>query len=202
MKSEFITHITEIIPDKEFLPNIAESESTALSFILDVSIECFDWSFNKKGITHLSYDNTYKLKEELIDIFDDGHKYWLEYVEHIRNTFTIELSQFGFIMIMNSLPEINTTIKKYEETWNAAIKEVIRRITDAMYDSYKKSVDDAKLAKAVDYMDEKTLGEFFRVFQELKDFYKNREKYDTEDKLEKHNRMIEIYQYMIRHVDF
>ena len=95
----------------------------------------------------------------------------------------------------------NEIIKQIEDEWNAALKVVINRIAEAMQDSYKKSVNDAELAKAIDYADENSLAEFFKTFQELQHFFHNDEKYDTEDKLEMHKKMVELYQRMIQHVD-
>jgi hypothetical protein len=201
MKSNTVAFLTSAVSDDIFISNIAKGEEAALESIAMINIACFDLAFNNCGYESLSIEDKSKLKSQLIEIFDNGHKYWLEYVEHIRKTFMIELSQFGFIMVMNALPDNNDTIKIYEDVWLDALKIVINRIADAMHDSYKKSVNDAELAKAIDYADEKTLAEFFKTFQELQTYFRNDEKYDTEEKLEMHNKMIRIYQQLIQHVD-
>ena len=113
----------------------------------------------------------------------------------------IELSQFGFIMIMQTLPDNNKTIKSIEDIWITALKSVINKIAEAMQDSYKKSVNDAELAKAIDYADENSLAEFFKTFQELQTYFRNDEKYDTQEKIDMHRKMVQIYQQLIQHVD-
>lgn len=201
MKSNTVAFLTSSVSDDVFISNIAKGEEAALESIAMINIACFDLAFNNCGYESLSIEDKPKLKSELIEIFDKGHKYWLEYVEHIQKTFMIELSQFGFIMVMCSLPDNNDTIKIYEDVWSEALNVVISRIAEAMQDSYKKSVNDAELAKAIDYADENSLAEFFKTFQELQHFFRNDENYDTEDKLEMHKKMVELYQRMIQHVD-
>lgn len=201
MKSNTVAFLTSSVSDDVFISSVAKGEETALESIAMINIACFDLAFSNCGYESLSIEDKPKLKSELIEIFDKGHKYWLEYVEHIRKTFMIELSQFGFIMVMCSLPDNNDTIKIYEDVWTDALNIVISRIAEAMQDSYKKSVNDAELAKAIDYADENSLAEFFKTFQELQHFFRNDENYDTEEKLEMHKKMVELYQRMIQHVD-
>lgn len=201
MISNTVAFLTSSVSDDVFISNITKGEEAALESIAMINIACFDLAFNNCGYEYLSIEDKSKLKSELIEIFDNGHKYWLEYVEHIRKTFMIELSQFGFIMVMQTLPDNNDTIKIYEDVWSEALNVVIGRIAEAMQDSYKKSVNDAELAKAIDYADENSLAEFFKTFQELQHFFRNDENYDTEDKLEMHKKMVELYQRMIQHVD-
>lgn len=200
MKSNFISHITKSLPDDEFMAKIFKSEESALEVITDVACYCFDESFRNNEITPINVNDKEELHTKLVECFDCGHKYWLEYVEHIRKSCMIELSQLGFIMVMQAFPD-NEIIKQIEDEWNAALKVVINRIAEAMQDSYKKSVNDAELAKAIDYADENSLAEFFKTFQELQHFFRNDENYDTEAKLEMHKKMVEIYQRMIQHVD-
>ena len=201
MKSNVIHFLTTFLHDDDFIVAITQGEQSALDAIATVAIACFDLSFAWRENEPLTIENKDILKTELIELFDRGHKHWLEYVEHIRKTFMIELSQFGFIMVMNTLPDNNDTIKIYEDVWSEALNVVIGRIAEAMQDSYKKSVNDAELAKAIDYADENSLTEFFKTFQELQHFFRNDENYDTEDKLEMHKKMVELYQRMIQHVD-
>ena len=191
MKSNFIEHITHDLPDKEFISKIFSSEETALEAIIDVALYCFDESFRNNEVTPINVNDKEELHTKLVECFDYGHKYWLEYVEHIRKSCMIELSQLGFIMVMQAFPDTEA-IKKIEDDWNKALKVVINRIAEAMQDSYKKSVNDAELAKAIDYADENSLAEFFKTFQELQHFFRN---------LEMHKKMVELYQRMIQHVD-
>ena len=201
MKSKEIEYLTSCVSDELFISHITSNEESAFETISTIVISCFDYAFNESGYDHLTFENLDKFKEELIQIFDEGHKCWLKYVEHIRKTFMIELSQFGFIMVMKVLPDNNETIKNFEDVWNDALKIVINRIAEAMYDSYKNSVNDAELAKAIDYADEKSLAEFFKTFQELQTYYRNDEKYDTEEQLQMHKKMTKIYQQLIQHAD-
>lgn len=201
MKSNTVTFLTSSVSDDTFISNIAKGEEAVLESIAMITVACFDLAFNNCGYESLSIEDKSKLKSELIDIFDNGHKYWLEYVEHIRKTFMIELSQFGFIMVMCALPDNNDTIKIYEDAWTEALDVVIGRIVEAMRDSYKKSVDDAELAKAVEYADEDSLVEFFKTFKELQDYFRNDERYDTEEKIEMHKKMNLIFSRMIKQVN-
>ena len=201
MKSNTVAFLTSSVSDDAFISSVTKGEEAALESIAMITIACFDLAFSNCGYESLSIEDKPKLKSELIEIFDNGHKYWLEYVEHIRKTFVIELSQFGFIMVMCSLPDNNDTIKIYEDVWTEALNVVISRIAEAMQDSYKKSVNDAAIAKAIDYADENSLAEFFKTFQELQHFFRNDENYDTEEKLKMHKKMVELFQRMIQHVD-
>lgn len=200
MKSNFISHITKSLPDDEFMAKIFKSEEFALETITDVACYCFDESFRNNEITPINVNDKEELHTKLVECFDCGHKYWLEYVEHIRKSCMIELSQLGFIMVMQAFPD-NDAIKQIEDDWNKALKEVITRIAEAMQDSYKKSVNDAELAKAVEYADEDSLIEFFKTFKELQDYFRNDERYDTEEKVEMHKKMNLIFSRMIKQVN-
>lgn len=200
MKSNFITHITESLPDDEFMAKIFKSEESALEVITDVACYCFDESFRNNEVTPINASDKEELHAKLVECFDCGHKYWLEYVDHIRKACMLELSQLGFIMVMQAFPD-SEAIEQIKDEWNIALKEVINRIAEAMRDSYKKSVNDAELAKAIDYADENSLAEFFKTFQELQHYFRNDENYDTKDKLEMHKKMVTLYQRMVQHVD-
>lgn len=201
MLSNFITHITESLPDDEFMAKIFKSEESALEVITDVACYCFDESFRNNEIAPINVNDKDELHTKLVECFDCGHKHWLEYVEHIRKSCMIELSQLGFIMVMQTLPDNSDILKQIKEPWDKALKEVINRIAEAMQDSYKKSVNDAELAKAIDYADEDSLVEFFKTFQDLQTYFRNDEKYDTQEKIDMHRKMVQIYQQLIQHVD-
>ena len=201
MISKEVEYLTSCVSDEAFISHITNSEEDAFDTISTIAIGCFDYVFSEAGYDNLAINDISKLKTELVELFDAGHKCWLKYVEHIRKTFMIELSQFGFIMVMNMLPDESEQVKSIDQTWKDSLQIVIGRIAEAMSDSYKKSVNDAELAKAIDYADENSLAEFFKSFQELQTFFRNDEKYDTQEKLKMHNKMVKIYQQLIQHVD-
>lgn len=201
MISKEVEYLISCVSDEAFISHITSSEEDAFDTISTIAIGCFDYVFNEAGYDNLAINDISKLKIELVELFDAGHKCWLKYVEHIRKTFMIELSQFGFIMVMNMLPDESEQVKSIDQTWKDSLQIVIGRIAEAMSDSYKKSVNDAELAKAIDYADENSLAEFFKSFQELQTFFRNDEKYDTQEKLKMHNKMVKIYQQLIQHVD-
>lgn len=134
------------------------------------------------------------------EVFDFGHRFWLEMVEYIRVNYQVELSQLNFIFALLFLldkMEDREAQKQIADIWKYAIRDVIYRISFDMQNAYNQTVDRAKMAENVTKANPDDIKEFFQKFQELIIYRRDRDSYELSSDQMLYDKTTELFQRIV-----
>ena len=134
------------------------------------------------------------------EVFDFGHRFWLELVDYIRSNYEVELSQLDFIFALLFLLEKmvdRDAQKQIADIWKYAIRDVVYRISFDMQDAYNQTVDRAKMAENVTKANPEDIKDFFQKFQELTIYRRDRDSYELSSDQALYDKTTELFQRIV-----
>lgn len=172
--------------------------------IIDTCIQLFDNALQDAGV----YDNMIfgnpEHRSRFIDAAYQGYLNWKKVVKILNDKYHQEQVNFTYLMIALYMTEVDYMPSELKELMEESISTIIAREENELkaeisdVDSAgKPSMTDDEMAKLFINADKNLVSEFFNTFSSMKTFRRDISKYDSEEEVEKHKKLMWIYSQML-----
>lgn len=189
-KTEILVIAEQLINQTKLeYPNNDEAQASAI--LANLSILCYSQGMNYV-VLNMNIKKYPNRDDIFADVIKEAQKRWEWIIAYCKDTLNIELHPLGMLFVLRFVTSGEHDL--YAPHVLAGIERVSRELD-------KKIAEDVKVAEAkpVPEIDEfdgdipTLIMEYFKLLEEIGTFYRDRDKYETEEQKLLHDRIVAIY---------